>query len=368
MPNGRYWLCLTITRGGASTSGYAGGVLVVGGSVPPADPNPAGNWDGATVSGRTYQFAGWAFDPNVLRQPVSVDVIDSRPDGSTVSTRFTANGSRPDVAAVYPNLGGNTGFAGSIQLTGAGRHVVCTMVINIGPGANQWLHCGDVVVEPGPSGYYDSVASNGVGTLGVVGWAADPDGPAAVENVHLYASGPNGSTRVIGQTTMPRPDVHAVYPWIGPNSGFATTVPAFGLGLNEVCAYAINLAPPATNPFLGCRDVIVRNAFGYLDSVTVTGGRIVATGWALNPNRPGVPVEVHLYDAGPTGTIRYPGFISDKSRPDVGAAYPGYGPSHGFSASIPAGGAGRHTVCVYAITTGGGMGNPGIACMAVTVS
>ena len=39
---------------------------------------------------------------------------------------------------------------------------------------------------------------------------------------------------------------------------------------------------------------------------------------------------------------------ANQSRPDIGAIYPGYGPGHGYSTSIAAGG-GTHSVCVYGI-------------------
>ncbi|MEP6559958.1 MAG: hypothetical protein ABJD68_02665, partial [Nakamurella sp.] len=366
VPAGRYWLCLIVTKGGAVTSGYAGGVVVVGNSAP-VDANPAGWWDGGTVSDRTYQFAGWAFDPNGLRRPIDVDIIDVRPDGSTATTRFTADQSRPDVAKAYPNLGGNTGFAGSIQLVGAGRHVVCAMAVNVGPGENRWLHCGDTIDVPGPSGYLDRLTSDQAGTLGLIGWAADPDGPSAVEDVHLYVTGPAGTAKTVVHTGQSRADVHRALPWVGPDSGFVATVPTQGEGVNMVCAYAINLKPPATNPGLGCQSVDVRNAFGFLDTVTASGGKIISTGWAVNPNRPSEAVEVHIYDIGPSGTKRYTGFFGNQARPDVDKAFPGYGAAHGFSNSIPANGAGSHTVCVYAITTGGGTGNPWLGCQTVTV-
>jgi hypothetical protein len=38
------------------------------------------------------------------------------------------------------------------------------------------------------------------------------------------------------------------------------------------------------------------------------------------------------------------------ARPDVAAAFPAAGPSHGFSASVPAG-PGSHSVCVSALST-----------------
>ena len=167
VPAGRYWLCLTITRGGAVTSGYAGGVLVVGADPPTgpqADPDPLGSWDSAALSGRTYQVGGWAFDPNAPQQPINVDVYDHRPDGSDTGVRLTTGGSRPDVAAAFSGAGSNTGFNGSIQLRGAGRHSVCIFAINTGPGGNQLIQCRDVDV-PGPSGSLDAVTSNAPGAL-----------------------------------------------------------------------------------------------------------------------------------------------------------------------------------------------------------
>ena len=366
---GRYWLCLTITRGNAVTSGYAEGVLVVGANPPtgPApDPNPIGSWDRAGLSGTSYEFGGWAFDPNTPQESINVDVYDRRPDGSQVGVRFSTGGSRGDVAAAFPGVGGNTGFNGAIALAGPGRHTVCAYAINTGPGENRLISCRDVDV-PGPIGSLDGVVSDGESTLSVYGWASDPGAPTAAEDVHFYITGPAGTRFGLGRTSGGRPDVQEAYPWAGPNSGFFATVPAAGEGQNLVCAYAINVNPPRTNPQIGCRTVTVRNAFGYLDGVWVSGGQIVANGWAINPNRPNTPVELHVYDYGPTGTRGYPGFLGNRSRPDVGAAFPGYGSNQGFSASVPATGSGRHTVCVYAITTGGGAGNPLLGCVDVTV-
>jgi hypothetical protein len=362
---GRYWLCLRITSGNAVTSGYAGGVLVVGASAAP-DPNPVGFFDWAALSGWTYQFAGWAFDPSAPTQAINVDVYDRRPDGTQAGTRLITNGARADVAAAYPGVGGRSGFSGSIQLVGPGRHSVCVFAINVGAGSNKLIQCRDVDVS-GPIGSLDSVTSNGPSTLRVTGWASDPGAPTSAENVHFYVTAAGGTAFGAGATSQSRPDVVGAFSWAGPSTGFVATVPAAGEGPNRVCAYAINVNPPFTNPMIGCQTVNVQNALGYLDSVTVQGSRIVANGWALNPNNPRDAVELHVYDTGPAGVRGYPGFMANRSRPDVGAAYPGYGDAHGFSASVPATGAGNHSVCVYAITTGGGAGNPLLGCTNVVV-
>lgn len=58
---------------------------------------------------------------------------------------------------------------------------------------------------------------------------------------------------------------------------------------------------------------------------------------------------------------------ADGTRSDVGAAYPAFGPAHGFSTTVSAG-PGAHTVCTYGINVGPGSGNPLLGCRSVTVA
>jgi hypothetical protein len=58
-------------------------------------------------------------------------------------------------------------------------------------------------------------------------------------------------------------------------------------------------------------------------------------------------------------------FTANRDRPDIGAAYPGYGSAHGFSETVPAS-AGSHRVCVYAINTSAG-GHSLLRCQTLTV-
>ncbi|GAA1998527.1 hypothetical protein JL107_11585 [Nakamurella flavida] len=368
VPAGRYWLCLTITRGATSTSAYAGGVLVVGsggaGAAPPAR-NPVGSLDIASLAGTTYTVAGWTLDQDDPARSLSVDVYDTRPDGSRVGVRLTADGDRSDIAAAYPGAGGRHAYANAFRLPGAGRHQVCVFGINVGSGDNTLLGCRDVDV-PGPDGSVDGAASDRVGLLSVAGWAADPDAPAAAEDVHVYVSGPAGTRGTALRTGQPRDDVARVVPFAGPRSGWQGSVPAMGEGVNQVCAFAINVNAPRNNPPLGCRSVTVRNDFGSLDVVAVNGSTATAGGWAINPNRPGEPAEIHVYDQGPSGTRGYPGFVAGGNRADLAGF--GFGTAHGYLATIPLTGRGKHTVCAYAITTGGGVGNTQLGCRDVTVN
>ncbi|MBM9469185.1 hypothetical protein [Nakamurella leprariae] len=224
------------------------------------------------------------------------------------------------------------------------------------------------VLVPPPIGALDGARSSGVGRLMVDGWAADPATPGRDVEVHVYVTGPAGTRGTAGVIAgAGRPDVAGVHPWAGDSTGFSAEVPAMGAGRNTVCAFAIAADPAAGNTLLGCRDVEVRDAFGAFDGLSVTGDRMRLTGWAVDPNAPGRASEIHVYDQAPDGTTTgYAGNWADSSRPDVSAVF-GVGPSHGFDLSVPAGRSGRHTVCAFAITVGGGAGNPLLGCREVQV-
>jgi hypothetical protein len=217
-------------------------------------------------------------------------------------------------------------------------------------------------------GSLDGVRSSGVDAITVDGWAADPNAAGTDVAVHIYVSGPAGRVGYSGAVASePRPDVAAVVPWAGAGTGFSTTVRPSGAGPNQVCAFAIGATPTSGNTLLGCRSVLVQDATGSLDAVTTDGPTITAAGWAANPNGLGGPTEVHLYDVGPGGRTGWSGIRADRSRPDVGAAYPAFGGSRGWSATVPTGRAGQHQVCAYAIGAGGGTGNVLLACRELTV-
>lgn len=99
---------------------------------------------------------------------------------------------------------------------------------------------------------------------------------------------------------------------------------------------------------------------GTLDVLSSSYGQITATGWAIDPDVPAESIQVHVYvDGSPVMAS-----TADRSRPDVGAVFPGAGALHGYQATFPYG-LGRHQVCVYAINAGAGTVNPQLACATV---
>lgn len=90
------------------------------------------------------------------------------------------------------------------------------------------------------------------------------------------------------------------------------------------------------------------NPIGSFESVQGSPGQVRVTGWALDPDTAN-PIQVHVYvDNASTA------YTADRDRPDVGAAYPGFGSKHGFDVTVPVSPGGSHKICVYAINVGAG--------------
>jgi hypothetical protein len=101
---------------------------------------------------------------------------------------------------------------------------------------------------------------------------------------------------------------------------------------------------------------------GALDEVTGGEASVRARGWAIDPDTTG-PLQVHVYVDG-----RFSGsWTADASRPDVGAAHPGYGDRHGYDVVINGVPAGARQVCTYAINVGPGTTHPHLGCATASV-
>ena len=205
-----------------------------------------------------------------------------------------------------------------------------------------------------PFGMIDALTTS-PGKVSAAGWAIDPDTSAAII-VQMYI---DGRANALTWANLSRPDVGAAYPWDGPNHGYNLTMVTTP-GPHTVCLYGINTGPGASTQ-LGCRAVTVPNSnpFGMIDALTTSPGKVSAAGWAIDPDT-SAPIIVQMYIDGRANALTW----ANLSRPDVGAAYPLYGPNHGYSltmATTP----GRHTVCLYGINTGPGASTQ-LGCRAVT--
>jgi hypothetical protein len=231
------------------------------------------------------------------------------------------------------------------------------------------IGCKSIVVEAAPIpdqgrrpiGNAELIKASADG-ISVGGWAIDPDTRASIP-VHVYV-GAAGTAYVANKD---RPDIGAAYPTYGSAHGFSEKVAAKP-GNHRVCIYAINTGAGG-HTLLKCQDVTVpqptvvlpdrgRAPVGNLEVVTVSAGTLTVAGWTYDPDTTAsIPVHVYVDSTGYA-------FTANKSRPDVGAAYPVYGPAHGFGEKITIG-PGAHKVCVYGINTGAG-GHTLLGCKSVT--
>jgi hypothetical protein len=317
---------------------------------------PRGSLDLVRAGAGSVTVGGWTFDADTTA-PILVHVyVDSVFRGA-----FTADGDRPDVAAIYPSEGADHGFGATVSGLLGGVHTVCVFGINVGGGSsNTLLGCTRYTAVGGnPRGSLN--AARGVpGGIVVSGWALDPDTTAG-PTVDLYVDG-----RFAERTTanLPRADVSAAFPGYGATHGFTVTVPVGSGGRHQVCAYAINRGLGSTNPRLGCATIATPTGkpLGSLDSAVGQQGGAALAGWSIDPDTT-APVTIHVYVDGRFAIE----FSADIPRADVGNAFPGYGDAHSFD-TVVAMKPGRHDVCVYAINVGPAAVNPQLGCRELTTS
>ena len=198
---------------------------------------PFGSIDVAVGTPDGVVISGWAIDADTS-DPIDVHVYV---DGAGIA--LTANGSRPDLAAVFPGYGGAHGYAATVAAS-PGAHTVCAYAINVRGGANQQIGCRSVVVPADPFGAVDVVRAGG-GGIRVSGWAIDPNTTDPID-VHVYV----GNAGIPLLADRERVDLAAVYPGSGTQHGFDVVVP--GRAGQTVCVYAINAGPGATR-VIACR-------------------------------------------------------------------------------------------------------------------
>ena len=214
-----------------------------------------------------------------------------------------------------------------------------------------------------PFGYLDEASSPAPGVLRVGGWAADPSAPTTSIDVHVYA---NSIGFNLGPARSPREDVGRAYPGYGNNHGYASDLALEVGGSYRVCAFGINVGPGSNQPLRDCKQVTIADPrpFGYLDKVSSPApGKVVVSGWAVDPNQPTAPIDVHVY----VGNAGYNIGKASARRDDVGKALPAYGPNHGYNATLTVP-AGKHRVCAFGINSGPGNNQPLKDCKDVVVA
>ena len=87
---------------------------------------------------------------------------------------------------------------------------------------------------------------------------------------------------------------------------------------------------------------------GSLDSAVAGVGTVQVNGWAIEPDTTS-PVNVQVFVDG----VYNQTVSANTERDDIGAAYPGFGAMHGYSATVSGLSATAHNIAVYAINNNG---------------
>ncbi|MEO6504106.1 MAG: NlpC/P60 family protein [Jatrophihabitantaceae bacterium] len=212
--------------------------------------SPFGALEKVSASGNTVTLTGWAADPDNLAQPLK---INAGYDGSAAAITSAKAVSRPDIA-LSKGVGGNQGYAVTITLRD-GDHLVCAAAVNIGVGVNRQLG-GCLRVSVGltaaeiaarsPQGALEAARAQSATSIGVRGWASDPDNRAASIKVIAYL---DGATAATVTASVPRPDLVSSQQ-VGPAAGYSFSLAA-STGSHNVCLWAVNIGV-GNNKFLGC--------------------------------------------------------------------------------------------------------------------
>lgn len=124
-------------------AGPGSNVLLDCRTVQVASAPPLGFLDQVVGGTNLVTFSGWAADPKSPTSPSDVRVQI----GSSAPRVIRADMARPDVARVFPSLGADHGYSGSI-IVPPGQHTVCVTAINVGAGDDTPLGCRTVTARP----------------------------------------------------------------------------------------------------------------------------------------------------------------------------------------------------------------------------
>lgn len=307
---------------------------------------PVGALELAAASGpHRVRVVGWAADVDAGTSPIGVHVYVA---GRGYNLGPVA-GTRTDVAAALPWAGPSHGFDRTLTGVPAGTHQACAYAIGVGSGGNALLGCRAVTVVDDLQGNLELARwAVAPGAVRVGGWALDLDTTMPTD-VHVYLAGAGFN---LGPATRSRPDLAGF--GVGTGHGFDRVLTGIPPGTHQVCAYVIDTGGgPAS--LAACRTVHVPAVpVGALDLVApVADGRARAAGWAFDPEVTG-PIDVHVYVRGTDGSVAGTNLgPADRPRPDVGRAYPAYGPDHGFDGDVAVPG-GLVGACAYGIGVGVG--------------
>jgi len=307
---------------------------------PTGGSSPIGFVDAQSgAAGGTISVRGWTADPDTTAPIKAQFYVDGVGKASVL-----ADATRADLAG---QLGANNtahGFQTTLTGIAPGSHNVCVFGINVGPGANTLLNCGDVTVpSSAPVGSLDTV-TGGQGTIAVSGWALDRDSSAAT----AYKVQVDGVGAIAATADVQRADIAAKYPGASSTVGFSKTVQNVAAGTRTVSLWTqdrpgsvwVRVAQKATT--VTAKTGATGAPRGSFESATGGAGTVALKGWAIDPDTyASVLYKIHVDGVGAAAGT------ANAARSDVATAYPKWGSAHGLATTLTGIAPGKHTVTVW---------------------
>jgi hypothetical protein len=192
-------------------------------------------------------------------------------------------------------------------------------------------------------------------TMRLQGWALDPNTTEPLQ-IRVLIDGELAATAVADRA---RTDLVQFFPGAGPNHGFDVSVTATP-GAHTIEIYGLQTHPAGDIVRLTATTIGVSKPFGSFDVMHRVPGGVRVAGWLIDPNSDG---SVHIYVDNRLVQIA----ATSIPRPDVAAAFAGFGNVHGFDTLIPLE-PGPHTICLYGYNEVQPNDSPLIGCRSITIN
>ena len=227
-----------------------------------------------------YQIAvrGWAYDPDIIAQSITVQVKIYQNDGTTLykTQNLTAN-----QANANAGVSGNHGFAGTLTNIAAGTYKVKLFALDYNGDGDAQIGTTRTVTVTGsqPSGRIDA-CTGGVGQITLSGWAYDPDAASQSIGVQVKIYMQDGTTlyKTVDLTAdRQRNDINNTYNITGQH-GYSAAIDIADAGTYKVMVYAIDTNGDG-NPQIGSTQTV--NVTRGVTLTSETGEVILQDGYVL---------------------------------------------------------------------------------------
>jgi hypothetical protein len=212
---------------------------------------------------------------------------------------------------------------------------------------NFWVFYNDWFGSPtgrAPQGRINSTTVE-PGVVRMIGWALDEDTASPI-TIEVYVDG----ARTLAQLAdVPRDDIGAAFPRLGPHHGFDLTL-RLGPGSRQICIRAVD-SDRTSSVLLGCRVVVPLSGdpTGAIENAIQSPEGLRVDGWAVDPDSAGAVSVALLLNGAVVSRV-----TTTQARTDIEGLNSAYTESRGFTATISPVPRGGRELCVRVQNIGHG--------------